>query len=161
MVPLKAYVPENAKWYLAEIVEEIRVKGERKNVIHINMNLLRADSPEEAYEKAIELGKDSEISYENTDGKLVTIRFRGLRDLWVIIDQLEHGAELAYEEWVGRSEKQIAKLIRSKEQLYLFHPREKPGGTPNNMSKDIYEELRKHFTDEELFGEESAENSTD
>jgi hypothetical protein len=50
------YIPEDAKWYLAEIVEEITVEEDSRNVVHRNLHLIRADSPEEAYRKAIELG---------------------------------------------------------------------------------------------------------
>ena len=79
-----AYIPESAKWYLAEIVEEIIVEGDARNVVHTNLVLVRADSPEEAYEKAVQLGTAVEMSYENLAGKRVTFRFRGLHDLNVI-----------------------------------------------------------------------------
>jgi hypothetical protein len=148
------YVPEDVEWFLTEIVEEIKIDDEPRNVIHINMILIRADSAEEAYEKALELGSDAETTYENPDGKLVTITFRGLRDLWPIIDKLEHGAELTYDEEIGYKEEQITKLIRSKEQLAVFRPIERTSG-PNYMPKHILDDLRKHFPDEELFGGEA------
>jgi hypothetical protein len=84
-----AYVPNDAKWYLAWLVLEIIVEDDPRNIVHINLMLIRADSPGEAYEKAIELGKESEISYENPDGKSVVHVFRGIRDLNVIHDELE------------------------------------------------------------------------
>jgi hypothetical protein len=28
------YIPANAKWYLAEIVEQIAVEGDPRNVVH-------------------------------------------------------------------------------------------------------------------------------
>jgi hypothetical protein len=108
------YIPADAKWYLADIIEEIQVQGHPLNVIHINMLLVRADSPEEAYIKAIELGEQCNTSYENSAGSLVTISFRGLRDLYVIHDELEHGAELIYEQKVGLTQGQIAALVREK-----------------------------------------------
>ena len=49
-------IPENAKWYLADIVQEITVEDDPHNVVHTNLVLIRADSPEEAYQKAMELG---------------------------------------------------------------------------------------------------------
>ena len=51
------YVPADVKWFIAEIVEEITVEDDPRNVVHVNYNLIRADSPEEAYEKSLELGQ--------------------------------------------------------------------------------------------------------
>ena len=42
--------------------KEITVEGESRNVVHTNLLLVRADSPEEAYEKALELGAEGEQS---------------------------------------------------------------------------------------------------
>lgn len=118
------WIPKDAKWYLADIVVEITVEGAEENSIESNLKLVRADSPEEAYEKAMLLGKDEEISYDNTDGAKVTFRFRGLRDLYVIYDELEHGAEILYWKYDGLSEDALTKMITPKEQLSVFAPRE-------------------------------------
>jgi len=80
------YIPKSAKWYLEDIVQQITVEGDPRSVVHTNLVLVRADSPEEAYQKAIELGAVGDQSYENPDGKRVTFRFRGLHDLNVIHD---------------------------------------------------------------------------
>ncbi len=61
------YIPEDAKWYLADIVQQITVEDEPRNVVHTNLVLIRADSPEEAYQKAIELGTAGDHSDENID----------------------------------------------------------------------------------------------
>src|SRR5580692_3729936 len=98
------YIPEDAKSYLAEIVEQITVDGDPCNVVHTNLVLVRADSPEEAYHKATESGIAGETSYENSDGKRVSINFRGLHDLNVIHDELEHGAEIIFSEDLGMDE---------------------------------------------------------
>jgi Domain of unknown function (DUF4288) len=145
------HIPKNAKWYLAEIVEEIKISGESTNVIHINMRLVRADSPQEAYDAAIRLGKDSDRTYENTDGKPVNIVFRGLRDLMVIHDELEHGAELFYDEQVGLSEEQLAKLICPRNELSVFLPIPPPSG-PNYFPLSIWQELEAYEIDEDFGG---------
>jgi hypothetical protein len=145
-----AYIPKDAKWYLADLIEEFRVAGERDNLIHKNTVLVRADSPEEAYDRAIELGKAGEISYENSDGKLVTCTFRGLQNLQVVYEELEHGAELMYEQWVGLSEEEVAGLIRPKQRLNVFLPMSSTTG-PNIAARDIVEEamtlLHEHLKD--------------
>src|SRR5579863_4315345 len=109
-----AYIPSDAKWYLAEIVEEIRIESEPENTVHTNTVLVRADSPEEAYQSALALGKEGEITYTNPDGKTVNVHFRGLRDLNVIHGELEHGTELIYDKQTGMSEPDLARWVSAK-----------------------------------------------
>jgi hypothetical protein len=108
------YIPPDAGWYLAELVMQFDIEGDETPLVHINTKLVRADSPEEAYLKATGLGQGEEITYKNTDGNQVNVRFRGLRDLFVVTEALEDGAELIYEEKDGLSEAQIARLVRGK-----------------------------------------------
>src|SRR5690348_13398603 len=117
-----AYIPEDAKWYLAEIVEEITVQDDPRNVVHKNVVLIRAECPEDAYQKALELGNGKNTCYENPDGKRVEIRFRGLHDLQVIHDELEHGAELTYSEEIGMDEEALYTWVSPKEELGVFAP---------------------------------------
>ena len=137
-----AYIPENAKWYLAAMVEEITVEGDSRSVVHKNYILIRGESPEDAYEKAQELGKRSDVSYDNPGGRLVQIKFRGLSQLNVIHDELEHGAELLYEELLGLSEEQVEALVRPKEDLGVFQPTS-PRAGPDYSSRQVLEEARR------------------
>ncbi len=123
-----AYIPPNAKWYLATLVQEITVAGDARNIVHKNLILIRANSPEEAYETAHKLGKESEVSYENPNGRVVRIEYRGLNQLNVIYDELEHGAEISFEEVVGMSSDQIQALLRPKEEMDVFLPIEPSSG---------------------------------
>jgi hypothetical protein len=134
-----AYIPENAEWYVAEVVEEITVEGDARNVVHKNLILIHAHSPEEAYDRTIEFGKQSETAYQNPAEKDVVIRFRGIRKLSVVHDDLEHGAELGYTEEVSVPEDKIAELVKSKEQLSVFSEIE-PSSGPDYSSKEIVEE---------------------
>jgi hypothetical protein len=154
---MESYIPEDAKWFLAEIIEEIKVEDEPQNVVHINTVLVGATTAEEAYSRAMELGRESQHSYENTEGKLVTVTFRGLHDLNVIHDELEHGAELIYEQNIGVDENEIKKMVSAKEQLGVFRPR-KPTLTPNYyMPGDIAEELKRAgYTPEWLEGSDKS-----
>jgi hypothetical protein len=102
--------------------------------------LVRADSPDEAYEKAMALGKRGNTKYRNPGGKTVTIRFRGLKELNVIHDELEHGSEIAFSRDVGVSEKRIKKWISSKRKLGVFAPIQPPSG-PNYVDGEIMREL--------------------
>jgi len=137
-----AFIPADAKWYLATMIEQITVEGDGRNVVHKNYVLIRADSPEDAYEKAHDLGKKREVSYENPAGRLVRISFKGLSGLNVIYDELEHGAELQYEELLGITEQQVQTLLRQKEDLAVFQPISPKEG-PDYSSREVLEEAKK------------------
>jgi len=136
------YIPKDAKWYLARLVQEITVEGDPRNVVHTNLVLLCADSPEEAYQKALELGAQGEIAYDNPKGLKVRTRFRGLNDLGVIHDPLEHGAELEYTEQVGMDEAALKRWISSKEDLSVFAPIE-PSSGPNYSSREVMDKIHR------------------
>jgi hypothetical protein len=138
------YIPKSATWYLAEIIQQITVEGDPRNVVHTNLVLVRADSPDEAYQKALDLGAEGDQSYENPDGKRVTFRFRGLRDLNVIHGELEHGAELIYGQEVGLDESEILQWVTPKEELGAFRPIT-PFTGPNCVSREIMEKVYQRF----------------
>ncbi len=116
------YIPSGAKWYIADIIREFKVEGEKEDVVHIDTTLVRADSPEEAFENALVLGRGGEDSYRNPFGKLVTVLFRGLRNLNVIDGELEHGTEVLFERKRGMSEQELRDMVRQKDQLNVFKP---------------------------------------
>ena len=140
-----AYVPENAEWYWAKVIAEITVEGDDRNVLHRNILLIRADSPSEAYEKALRLGKEHEGTYLNPQGRVVRTLFHGLGDLGVIYDNLEHGAELFYKEDIAVSPEQIQKWIRPKDQLSLFRAEKRSDiqVRPDYRSGEIVDKARK------------------
>jgi Domain of unknown function (DUF4288) len=144
VLALMGFIPKDAKWYLADIVEEIRVQGDRRNVVHTNLVLVRADSPDEAYKKATALGKRGNTEYKNTEGKMVTIRFRGLRDLNVIHDELEHGGEIIFERDLAVSEKKIRSWIPPKRKLGVFAPI-RPHRGPDYASAEVMQEVYKRW----------------
>jgi hypothetical protein len=131
------FIPKDARWYLADVVIEHIIEGDSRNVVHINTHLIEAESPEQAYEKAMALGRDREYTYANTDGKQVRMVFRGLRELNVIHDALEDGAEMTYSESVGVPEEQLRGWVTPKEQLGVFAAIEPRAGGPNYMPGSI------------------------
>jgi len=139
-----AYVPKDAKWYLAELVQEIRVEDDPRNVVWRNLTLIRADSPDEAYDKALRFGHDGDTEYDNPEAKQVKIAFRGISRLDVIYDDLEDGAELLFYSQLNVSQKQIAELLCSKERLSVFQPIQPMEG-PDVASAEIIDEVEKRF----------------
>jgi len=116
------FIPENTEWFIGELVEEFQAADQPENLVHINTILIRADSPEIAYEKALTLGESANRVFTNTDGIDVRVNFRGLRGLYPVYDRLEDGAELLYEKREGMSDEAIAKMVKPKEELAVFSP---------------------------------------
>ncbi|HEY9638679.1 MAG TPA: DUF4288 domain-containing protein [Coleofasciculaceae cyanobacterium] len=137
------YIPKDAKWYIAELVMEFQIEGDSHNVVHVNIVLIRADSPEEAFEKAEQLGREAEDTYKNPDNRTVTVTYRGMRALNVIHDELEHGAELMYEEKIGVCEDKLQAMLTPKSELAIFRPwQPKDSSVPDYSSKEVMEEVR-------------------
>jgi hypothetical protein len=131
-----AFIPKDATWYIAQVVLELIVENESRNVIHINYLLVKASSPDDAYEKALRLGHEHESEYVNSGNQRVKIFFRGLKNLDIVYDHLEHGAELLFEERVGVDEKDLAALTQPKERLSVFQPIEGSRG-PDYGSQSV------------------------
>jgi hypothetical protein len=84
-------------WYLAVLVLEASVGDEfvAEPLLDLQYHLVRAAGAEDAYRKALELGRAEEHAYENPDGEIIRWSFAGLHDLRELDDQdLVHGAEV-------------------------------------------------------------------
>lgn len=150
------FIPSDARWYIADVVLEHRIEGDMRNVVHVNTHLIEADGPDEAYEKAMVLGRDSEHDYQNTDGCLVQVTFRGLRELNVIHEKLEDGAELMYSEHVGMPEEKLQAWNRPREKLAVFAPIGKEVELPNYMPS-VFKPLLERFEQAQDEAEESPD----
>jgi hypothetical protein len=135
------FIPDDARWYLADLVLEYRVAGDPRNLVQINTHLIEAESPQQAHEKAKALGRSCKMRYRNSDGKQVRILFRGLRELNVIHEELEDGAELSYGEAVGVPEEQLHQWIRPKRKLAVFVPIQPRMDGPNTMPEQALQML--------------------
>jgi hypothetical protein len=148
-----AFIPKDARWYLADLVLEHTVDGDPRNVVHVNIHLIEASSPEQAYEKALALGRESELVFTNTAGREVRVVFRGLRGLNVIHDNLEDGAELTYEEKVAVPESELATWVPAKEKLAVFCEEGFKRDIPNYMPESVMQSLEEAgFSRDELEG---------
>jgi hypothetical protein len=132
-----------AKWYLADLVMQATVDGRKRSVVHINSLLVRSTSNEDAFAKGLKLGRDAEMDNKNEKGKTVRYRFRGFAGLFGIEDELEHGSEIAFGQYVGWSEAKIEKQLKAQDKLSVFAPRDEP--VPNAidfMSAGTVKKLR-------------------
>jgi hypothetical protein len=134
------FIPKDARWYLADVILEHQIEGETQNVVHVNTHLVSAGSPDEAYDKALALGREAESDYENTNGRRVRVVFRGLRELNVIHEPLEDGAELIYTEDVSVPEGTLRHWVRPRERLAVFAPISDKSDGPNYLP-DVFKPL--------------------
>lgn len=70
------FIPNNARWYVADLILEFTIEGGDRKVVHINTHLIEANSPEQAYQKATDLGRGGEREFANTDGTRVCVSFQ-------------------------------------------------------------------------------------
>jgi hypothetical protein len=125
-------------WYLAELVLEHVIEDEPRNVVHLNMHLVRARNLSQAEKKARIIGDESAISYKNTDGKTVDIRFRGIRNVYELLDGVKDGAEILWEERISVPEEKILKWVTPA----VPKRSHRRGNTlPNYMPEDVMQDL--------------------
>jgi len=137
-----AYIPKDAQWYVADLVEEIRVTGRKRQTVWINTILIRAGSPSKAYKKALKFGKDGETKYKNLYGQMVHCRFRGIAELNIIHDELGDGCEIFYRSKPSMTEKGIQRLVGQKSDFAVFRPIE-PQNKKNHFPANIAVNLAK------------------
>jgi hypothetical protein len=104
----------------------------------VNLCLIEASRPAIAHRKALALGKAAETTCLNPKGRKVSIEFLGLRNLNVVYDRLEHGAELLYDEYVGLTATAARKLVTTRQDLAVFRPIE-PSSGPDYSSAEALE----------------------
>jgi hypothetical protein len=117
-------------WYVASILvrfewyDEDKENLNRRCLAWENTILIKADSPEEAYAKALEEGKAHEEHGEAWDAdneeRKGRWRFEGLTSLLAIYNELEDGAEIIWREFENRSVKKVRSWVKSKEELEVF-----------------------------------------
>lgn len=106
-------------WYMAVLVRGAHVGGvlDDERLGDMLFDLVEADDPESAHEKALALGKDASDTYEDEDGTTVTLAFLGLADLTEIAaDALGHGVEV-YSQLVPKTP---SEMVVAKEELTIF-----------------------------------------
>jgi hypothetical protein len=116
-----AYQP-TVKWYISyEILtfdyEDTSLQGEY--LVWENLILIRADDPDKAYAKAIEHGKSSEDEVTINE-KTGFCKFKGIKKLVPVYEELEDGAEIEWREYELPPD-ELKALIPIKEELQAFH----------------------------------------
>jgi hypothetical protein len=141
---MKPFIPQDAEWYVATLVFSISVGSRRRVTVHRNTVLVEARTPQRAFQRALALGRRDEQTYENVAGERVRFRFLGLRELAVVHDRLEHGAELFFSEDLDQTLREARGLTRPKRALGVFAPR-RPRRGPDYASGEVMRALEKVF----------------
>ena len=139
---LAASSPGN-EWYIAQIVEYVRVAGDRRSVVHVNYLLIEAPNAEEAHRKACAIGEVSEAKYKNPAGALVSIEFLGVRELSRVAESIGDGTELLFTEHVGMSPREARRLVRPRKALSVFRPNAVLAEHPDYSSAEILAEAQR------------------
>jgi len=113
----------NKQWYLVEIIEKCepadraKTNDLRRVTTWGNMHLVKAKSSEEAYDKGMKIGKESEVKYINSDKIEMEWTFVGIGDLLLIHEDIEDGAELMWTNYGDISNKRAERFAKSKDEL--------------------------------------------
>jgi hypothetical protein len=122
--------PETAdRWYIAELTEEVTLEGDPKNLVHKKTRVIFADSPQDAYEKALSMITEHEISYINEHHKTIRTRFWGLRELDVTNEDMDRVGMLPQER-LGAARRRNSTGLSPDQQFALLLSL-KPGALPN------------------------------
>jgi hypothetical protein len=98
---------------------------------------VRASDAEEAYEKAVAIGKETTDSYTDEEGRSITLESLGLKDLYQIpAAELQDGVEV-YCEILGEKPSEV---VVEKEGLSAFVPEERPISEELHASEDLSSE---------------------
>lgn len=117
-------------WYVASLLHRLEWYDEntddpnRRCLAWENQILIKADSPDEAYAKAVEHGRADEESGEvwetDNEERKGKWQFEGLTSLLPIYEELEDGAEIIWKEYERRSVKKIKSWVKPKDELEVF-----------------------------------------
>src|SRR5882672_9174511 len=107
-------------WYVAHVMLECRnlSTGQHTGSVEEQVRVLTAADAEEAYQKALQLGRSAEHEYDNNEGEKIRWAFCGLSDLDELMSEgVEDGSEIT-----SRiiEDAEIRRHIRRKDDLTLF-----------------------------------------
>lgn len=121
--------PATARWYVAELTEEVTLESDPQNIVHKKTRIIFADSPQDAHEKALAMISEHEVGYLNEHHKAIRTRFWGLRELSLSNEDMDRAGILP-ESRVNVARRRNATGL-SREQQFALLLSIKPGALPN------------------------------
>ena len=110
-------------WFLVEIIETCepvaadKTQELRRVTTWGNYHLINAETPSQAYDKAVEIGKRNNYKYTSQNKLKMKSNFLGIGDLLPIYEDLEDGAEILWHDYGFISAKRSDKIVRTKKEL--------------------------------------------
>jgi hypothetical protein len=124
-----AETPQESRWYVAELTEEVTLEGDPLHVVHKKTRIIFADSAQDAYEKALSMITEHELSYLHEHHKAVRTRFWGLRELPLSNEDMDRAGILPAER-IGAARRKNSTGLTPEQQFALIVSL-KPGTLPN------------------------------
>lgn len=107
-------------WYVAQLVVESTIEGQREPSLTIESVLFQAESPEAAYAKAISRCATSNHAYRNRIGAQVTQRYLGIHDIEDLQAEKMEDEQVLLVQSISMPQDDACSLVRSKDALSLF-----------------------------------------
>jgi hypothetical protein len=110
-------------WFLVEVIERCEPvnsdnkKDLRRCTVWGNFHLIKASTPDKAYDKAVQLGLSGNYTFKNSDKLDMKWEFVGIGDILPIYEDLEDKAEVMWTDYGFISAKRSEKLTRTKKEL--------------------------------------------
>ena len=137
---MRGSIKTNLDWWLAAIC--IRIEpvgcdprdGRKRNRTWVNHHLIHAKTLAEAYDKAVVLGKKSQMRYKARRGWL-KYRFVGIWQILLIHDDIADGEELLWDDYGDITARVAKRRCQSKRQVLADYQRpfgkvKRPGAKP-------------------------------
>ncbi|MEH1009520.1 DUF4288 domain-containing protein [Winogradskyella sp. ECml5-4] len=123
---------KNGNWFIVEIIEKCEPveRNEKQDLRRVttwgNHHLIKADSPEKAFDKAVKLGKEKNYKFINSDKLEMESIFVGIGELLPIYEDIEDGAELMWNDYGFISNRRTMRMpYEKKELMKLIKPKQK------------------------------------
>lgn len=124
---------KNGNWYIVEIIEKCEPveRNEKQELRRVttwgNHHLIKADSPEKAFDKAEKLGKEAEYKFTNSDKIEMEWIFVGIGELLPIYEDIEDCTELMWNDYGFISNRRTMRMpYKKKELMKLIKPKQQP-----------------------------------
>ena len=120
---MKEIIINKNNWFIAEIIEMYEPlnsdtsKELRRITTYGNYHLIKAETPSQAFDKAVKIGKQSNYEFINSNNIKMKSEFVGIGDLVPITENIEDGAEILWNDYGQITARRTLKMNRSKKEL--------------------------------------------
>jgi hypothetical protein len=110
-------------WFLVEIIERLEpVDADSSNslrrcTVYGNYHLIKATTPDKAYDKAEKLGKSGSFKFKNADKRMMKWEYVGIGDILPLYEDIEDKAEILWTDYGFISAKRSDRFVKTKKDL--------------------------------------------